>query len=185
MNNLHQAKVAILAVDGFEESELTEPKRALEEAGANVEVVSEHSGEIQGYRHDQKGQRVKVDRTLDEIHPDEYSGIVLPGGSRNAAKAREIPRLRQIIWEMDRARKPIAAICHGPWELVSADLVTGRRMTSAPKIQDDLRRAGAEWEDAEVVVDQNWVTSRGPQDLPAFNRETIALLMKEPVLQER
>jgi len=178
-------KIALLATDGFEESELTEPKKALEAAGAEVDVLSDHPGEIQGYRHHEPGQRVKVDHTWDEIHIEEYSGLVLPGGSRNAAKAREFPRVRQIIWEMERARKPIAAICHGPWELISAEVVTGRKMTSAPKIQDDVRRAGGQWEDAEVVVDQNLVTSRGPEDLPAFNREMIALLEKEPVAQER
>jgi len=178
-------RIAILAVDGFEESELIEPKKALEAAGAKVDVLSEKPGEIQGYRHHEAGTRVKVDRTLDEIHLDEYAGIVLPGGSRNAARAREIPRVRQIIWEMDRARKPIAAICHGAGELISADGVTGRRMTSAPKIQQDVRNAGAEWENSEVVVDQNLVTSRGPEDLPAFNREMIALFVKEPAPQER
>jgi len=185
MGDLNNKKIAILAVDGFEESELTEPKKALEAAGAQVQVLSENYGEIQGYNHDQPGAKVKVDRTFDEIHIDDFTGIVLPGGSRNAARARHIPRVRQIIWEMDRARKPIASICHGAWELVSSDVVTGRRMTSAPKIQDDVRKGGGVWEDAEVVVDQNFVTSRGPQDLPAFNREMIALFAKEPVPQAR
>src|SRR3954451_17173130 len=180
MSDLHQMKVAIIAVDGFEESELTEPKKALEKAGATVEVISEKKGTIQGFKHHDKAGKVKVDRTLYEIHIDEYDALMLPGGALNADYARALPRVRQIIFEMDRARKPIAAICHAPWELISAEVVTGRKLTSWHTIQDDIRNAGGQWVDEEVVTDQNLVTSRGPQDLPAFNSEMIALFAKEP-----
>jgi protease I len=185
MSDLHGIRVAIIAVDGFEESELTEPKKALEEAGAQVDVISEKAGEIQGFKHHDKAGKVKVDRTLEEIHIDEYQALMLPGGALNADQARALPRVRQIIFEMDRARRPIAAICHAPWELISAEVVTGRHMTSWPTIQDDIRNAGADWSDREVVVDQNLVTSRGPKDLPVFNREMVALFAKERVAQAR
>ena len=121
MNDLHQMRVAIIATDGFEEVELTEPKKALEKAGAKVDVLSEKRGEIQGFKHFDKAGKVKVDRTLDEIRLDEYDAVVLPGGALNADYTRGVPRVRQIIFEMDRARKPIAAICHAPWVLVEAD----------------------------------------------------------------
>jgi len=185
MSNLEHMRIAIIAVDGFEESELTEPKKALEKAGATADVVSEKKGSIQGFKHHDKAGKVKVDRTLDEIHVHEYDAIVLPGGALNADYARAIPRVRQIIFEMDRARMPIAAICHAPWELISAEVLTGRKLTSWPTIQDDIRNAGGVWVDEEVVLDQNLVTSRGPQDLPAFNREMIALFAKQPVSQAR
>jgi protease I len=185
MSDLHQMRIAIIAADGFEESELTEPKKALEKAGATVDVVSEKKGTIQGFKHHDKAGKVKVDRTLEEIHIDEYDAIMLPGGALNADYARAIPRIKQIIFEMDRARKPIAAICHAPWELISAEVLTGRKLTSWPTIQDDIRNAGGQWVDEEVVIDQNLVTSRGPQDLPAFNREMIALFAKQAVPQAR
>lgn len=185
MSDLHHMRIAVIAVDGFEESELTEPKKALEKAGAKVDVVSEKKGEIQGFKHHDKSGKVKVDRVLEEIHVDEYDGLVLPGGALNADAARALPRVRQVIFEMDRARKPIAAICHAPWELISADVVTGRNLTSWHTIQDDLRNAGAQWVDEECVVDQNLVTSRGPRDLPVFNREMVALFAKQPVSHAR
>jgi protease I len=178
-------RVAIIAVDGFEESELTEPKKALEKAGFKADVISEKAGQIQGFKHHDKAGKVKVDRTLDEIHVDDYDALMLPGGALNADYARALPRVKQIIFEMDRARKPIAAICHAPWELISADVVTGRKLTSWYTIQDDIRNAGAQWSDEECVVDQNLVTSRGPKDLPVFNREMIALFAREPVPQPR
>jgi protease I len=185
MADLKQTRVAIIATDGFEESELTEPRKALEKAGANVEILSEKKGEIQGFKHHDKAGKVKVDRTLDEARPDEYDAIVLPGGALNADHARSLPKLRQFIAEIDRAGKPMAVICHAPWELISAEMARGRKMTSWPTIQDDIRNAGAEWLDSEVVVDQNLVTSRGPQDLPAFNREMIALFARVPAQSHR
>jgi protease I len=178
-------RVAIIAVDGFEESELTEPRKALQEAGATVDIVSARAGEIQGFKHFDKAGKVKVDRTLDEARPDEYDGIMLPGGALNADNARANHKIRAFIREIDRAGKPMAVICHAPWELISAEVVRGRKLTSWHTIQDDLRNAGAEWVDREVVVDQNLVTSRGPQDLPVFNREMLALLSRTPVEAHR
>jgi protease I len=181
MSQLQQIRVAIIALDGFEEVELTEPKKALEQAGAKVDVISAQPGEIQGFRHHDKAGKVRVDRTLDEASPNEYDALMLPGGALNADNARANPKVRQFIREMDRAGKPIAAICHAPWELVSAEMVRGRKLTSWHTVQDDIRNAGGEWVDREVVVDQNLVTSRGPKDLPAFNREMVALFSRVPV----
>jgi protease I len=185
MSELQHIKVAIIAMDGFEEVELTEPKKALEKAGAKVEVISARPGEIQGFHHHDKAGKVRVDRTLDDVSPNQYDAVMLPGGAFNADDARANPKIRQFIREMDRAEKPMAVICHAPWELISAELVRGRKLTSWPTIQDDVRNAGAEWLDQEVVVDQNWVTSRGPRDLPAFNREMIALFSRVPAESHR
>jgi len=185
MSDLQHMKVAIIALDGFEESELVEPKKALEKAGAKVDVLSEKKGEIQGFKHHDKAGKVRVDRTFDEVFVGDYDALMLPGGALNADSARAVPRVRQMIIEMDRGRKPIAAICHAPWELISAEVVTGRKLTSWPTIQDDIRNAGGNWVDEEVVVDQNLVTSRGPKDLPAFNREMIAVFAKQAVPQPR
>jgi protease I len=172
-------------MDGFEESELTEPMEALRSAGAKVDVVSEKIGEIQGYTHHEKSGKVKVTRTFRELRPDTYDAIVLPGGALNADQTRMIPEVQNTIREMDRAGKPIAAICHAPWELISAGVIRGRKLTSWKTIQDDIRNAGGEWTDREVVVDRNLVTSRGPQDLPAFNREILRLLAQVPVESNR
>jgi protease I len=181
MRDLHSMRVAILAVDGFEESELVEPKKALQENGAAVEVVSQKAGEIQGFKHHDKAGKVKVDRTLDHAAPSSYDGIMLPGGALNADEARMIPKVREFIQEMDRVGKPIAAICHAPWELISAGVLRGRTLTSWITIQDDIRNAGGNWVDREFVLDRNLLTSRGPQDLPAFNREMVALFSRRPV----
>jgi protease I len=161
------------------------PKKALEDGGAKTEVISVRRGEIQGFRHHDRAGKVRVDRTIDEVSPNDYDALLLPGGALNADEARAIPGVKHFIREMDRAGKCIAAICHAPWELISADVVRGRQLTSWPTIQDDLRNAGAEWVDEEVVVAQNLVTSRGPKDLPAFNREMIALLTRLPVEAHR
>ncbi|MBV8729934.1 MAG: type 1 glutamine amidotransferase [Acidobacteriia bacterium] len=181
MSDLHQMRVAILATDGFEEVELTGPRQALQEAGAQFEVVSDHSGEIQGYQHHEKAGKIAVDRTLDEAKPSEYDALLLPGGALNADRMRALPNVKQFIYEMDRAGLPMAAICHAPWELISAGIVRGRTLTSWPTIQDDITNAGGRWEDREVVVDVNLVTSRGPKDLPAFNREMLTLFSRTPV----
>lgn len=175
MSDLHALRIAILALDGVEECELTEPRKALEQAGGKVDVISRRLGEIQGFRHLEPANKLKVDRSLDEARADDYDAVFLPGGALNADQARAEPRIRQFLREMDGAGKPIAAICHAPWELISAGLLSGRKLTSWPTIQDDIRNAGAEWMDREVVVDRNLLTSRGPQDIPAFNREMVAL----------
>jgi len=185
MSHLDQLKIAIIAVDGFEEVELTEPKKALEQAGAKVDVISAKPGQIQGFHHHDKAGKVKVDRTFSDARPDEYDALMLPGGALNADEARVNPDIRHFIAEMDRAGKGIAAICHAPWELISAGVVRGRRLTSWPAIQDDVRNAGGEWLDQEVVVDQNLVTSRGPKDIPAFNREMLALFARVPAEARR
>ncbi len=172
---LRGMRVAILVTDDFEQAELTEPKKALEEAGAEALIIAPHSGEIQGMNHDEKADRFPVDMTLSDANPEQFDAALLPGGALNADTLRVAPEAKDFITRMDQAGKPIAVICHGPWLLVSAGLVRGRKMTSYHTIQDDLRNAGAEWQDAEVVRDRNWVSSRKPSDLPAFNREMLAL----------
>jgi len=180
MADLHGVRVAIVATDGFEESELTEPRQALQEAGAQTEVIAPKSGQIQGFKHHDKSTKIDVDRTLDEIRAGEYDAVVLPGGALNADAIRIEPKLQGFLREMNSANKPMAVICHAPWELVSAGLAQGRTLTSYHTIQDDIRNAGATWVDREVVVDGNLVTSRKPTDIPAFNRELIGLLSKVP-----
>jgi protease I len=180
MPELNGMRVAILALDGFEEAELTEPKKALEQAGAKVDVISEEIGEIQGFKHHDKVGKAQVDRTISHAWPDEYDAMMLPGGALNADQARANEGFRKFIREIDQAGKPMAAICHAPWELISAGVIKGRKLTSWATIQDDIRNAGAQWEDREVVVDRNLVTSRGPKDLPAFNREMVALFARVP-----
>lgn len=173
MPDLKDFRVAILATDGFEESELTEPKKALEAAGARAEVIAPKRGEVQAFRHHDKSIKVKVGRTLDEARPDEYDAVMLPGGALNADALRVVPEAKRFIRAMWEADRPFAVICHAPWALVSAGVARGRRLTSYHTIQDDLRNAGAEWVDEEVVVDGRLVTSRQPDDLPAFNREMV------------
>lgn len=175
MTNLCGIRVAVLAADGFEETELTEPVNALKEAGATVTIVGPKAGEIQGFRHDKKGAKVKVDRPIKEVKPDDFDAVQLPGGALNADAMRMIPEVQSFLKSMHEAGKPIAAICHAPWELVSAGLVKGRTLTSYYTIQDDIQNAGGAWLDREVVEDGNWVTSRQPKDLPAFNRAMLKL----------
>ncbi|MBS1715795.1 MAG: type 1 glutamine amidotransferase [Armatimonadetes bacterium] len=171
--NLNGKRVAILATHGFEESELLEPKRALEEAGAATEVVAPEPGEIKGWKHADWGRSVSVDRTLGDADCEDYDALVLPGGVMNPDKLRTMPEAVGFVHGFAEAGKPIAAICHGPWTLIEAGAVNGKRMTSWPSLQSDLTNAGAEWVDEEVVVDQGLVTSRKPDDLPAFNRKMI------------
>lgn len=168
-------RVAILASDGFEQAELEKPRKALEEAGANTFVVAPKSGKIQGFVHDEKGSKVDVDIALDKANPDQFDAVLLPGGALNADFLRAEKKAQEFIRRIDEAKKPIAVICHAPWLLVSAGLVRGRTLTSYHTIQDDIRNAGGNWKDAEVIRDRNWVSSRQPSDLPAFNREMISL----------
>jgi protease I len=178
---LDQLNIAIIAGDGFEESELTEPLRALKDAGAHVDIVSVKTGEIQGMQHFDKTIRVKVDKTLEEVKPEAYDGVLLPGGALNADGLRVEAKLQQFLRSFDEDGKPIAAICHAPWELVSAGLVNGRRLTAYHTIHDDIQNAGGVFQDREVVVDDNWVTSRQPSDLPVFNREMLNLFARAAV----
>jgi len=173
-------RVAVLATDGFEESELTEPARALRDAGAKVEVIAPKGGSIQGFRHFDKGQSVTVDRTLDEAHPEEYDALMMPGGALNADALRVVPRALEFVRSFQAAGKPIAAICHAPWTLISAGVVRGRTLTSYHTIQDDVRNAGGKWVDREVVEDGNWVTSRQPSDIPGFNQAMLRLFAHAP-----
>ncbi len=167
--------VAIIATDDFEEVELLEPKKALEDAGAAVSVIAPHNGEIQAMRHDEKGQKVSVDMTLDSADPDGFDAVMLPGGALNADALRVNEEAQEFVEAMDDEGKPIAFICHAPWLLVSADLVDGRRLTSYFTIQGDIENAGGDWEDSEVVIDENWVSSRQPSDIPNFNKAMIEL----------
>ncbi|MCE9648503.1 MAG: type 1 glutamine amidotransferase [Parvibaculum sp.] len=166
-------RVAILATDGFEQSELTVPQKALSEAGATTEIISLKSGKIQGMQHHDKGEKVAVDRTLAEVNAGDYHALVLPGGVANPDTLRTDQKAVEFVRSFATAGKPIAAICHGPWTLIEADAVKGRHMTSWPSLKTDLKNAGAEWSDEEVVVDNGLVTSRKPDDLPAFCRKMI------------
>jgi len=170
---LQGRKVAVLATDGFEQVELTRPVEALKEAGAEVEIVSPKGGEIQGFNHHDKGEAVRVDRELSQASAQDYDGLMLPGGVINPDQLRLDERAIDFIRDFVRAEKPIAAICHGPWTLIDAGAVDGRKMTSWPSLKTDLRNAGAEWVDQEVVVDAGLVTSRKPDDLPAFCAKMI------------
>jgi protease I len=174
-SKLRGMKVAIVATDDFEQAEMTEPRKALEEAGAEVTMVAPHGGTIRGFNHDEKADMFRVDKTLDEVDAGQFDGVLLPGGALNADALRVSEKARTFVRDMDRAKKPLAVICHAPWLLVSAGLVKGRRLTSYHTIQDDIRNAGAQWEDSEVVADHNWVTSRSPKDIPAFNRAMVEL----------
>jgi protease I len=172
-------RVAVIATDGFEEAELTEPVKALRGAGIKVDIIAPHSGKIQAFKHHDKSITIPVDRTLDKANPEEYVAVVLPGGALNADAMRMNSEMHDFIRAMDDAHKPMAIICHAPWELVSAGLARGRTMTSWPTLQDDIRNAGGQWVDREVVVDGNLITSRKPDDLPAFNRELLQRLTKQ------
>ena len=166
-------KVAIVATDGFEQSELTEPMKALREAGAQVEIVSPKSGQIQGWKHFDHADMFKVDRTIDQASPGDYDALMLPGGVANPDQLRMNEHVVQFIKGFVQAKKPIAAICHGPWTLIDAGAVRGRKVTSWPSLKTDLTNAGANWVDQEVVTDQGLVTSRKPDDIPAFNKKMI------------
>jgi protease I len=172
-NELRNTRVAALVENGFEQSELLEPKQALEAAGARVDVVSPQSGKVKGWKHTDWGQEVNVDRRLDEVKADEYDALLLPGGVMNPDKLRANATAVAFVKAFVQAGKPIAAICHGPWTLIEAGAAQGRTMTSWPSLQTDLRNAGADWVDQDVVTDNGVVTSRKPADIPAFNRKMI------------
>ena len=167
-NELTGKRIAILATDGFEQTELTEPRKALIAAGASVEIVAPQAGRIQGMRRHDKGDRIMVDKQLDQADADAYEALVLPGGVANPDSLRMNERAVGFVRAFAASGKPIAAICHGPRTLIEADAVRGRTVTSWPSLKTDLRNAGAEWVDREVVVDHGLVTSRNPDDLPAF-----------------
>ena len=176
-------KIAILATDGVEEVELTEPRRALEEAGAEVHLVAPEEGEIQAMRHDEKGERLKVDRVLASVQAQDYAGLVLPGGVVNPDTLRTNKAAVSFVRGFVEADKPIAAICHGPWLLVEAGAVRGRTLTSWPSLKTDIVNAGGEWVDEAVATDQKLVTSRKPDDLPQFCSKIVAVF--GPAAEER
>jgi len=175
MAGLSGRKIAVLATDGVEQVELTEPVRALKAASADVVVIAPKGGRIQGMNHHDKGDRLTVDQEIATASPDRFDALVLPGGVANPDTLRTIPEAVAFVRHFVQTNKPVAAICHGPWTLIEADGVRGRRMTSWPSLRTDLRNAGATWEDKSVVVDGMLVTSRKPDDLPDFCREMTRL----------
>jgi protease I len=170
---LNGKRVAILVAEGFEQSEMVEPRKALEQAGAETEIVSPARGEVQGWNHFDKGERFNVDVPLDEASAQRYDALLLPGGVANPDQLRANPKAVQFVREFAEKGKPIGAICHGPWTLIEAGAVKGRTMTSWPSLKTDLTNAGAKWVDQEVVADKGLVSSRKPADIPAFNRKLI------------
>ncbi|HZR59142.1 MAG TPA: type 1 glutamine amidotransferase domain-containing protein [Terriglobales bacterium] len=178
-SDIQGLRVAILATDGVEEAELVEPRKALDDAGARTTLISLKSGKIQAMKHDEKSGQYEVDETLNNAKPDQYDAVLLPGGALNADNIRVEEGAKEFVRNIDKAGKPIAVICHAPWLLISAELIQGRTLTSYHTIQDDVRNAGAKWVDKEVVRDQNWVSSRQPSDIPAFNREMINLFSEK------
>jgi protease I len=173
---LNGMNIAILVTDGFEQSELTEPKKALEAAGALTRIVSDKFDKVQGMNHDQPGDKFTVDLLLREADAKSFDAVLLPGGKVNAAALRDMGEAQRFVQNMDEDNKPIAVICHGGWLLVSAGLVEGRTMTSFPALEQDIRSAGGNWVDQEVVVDGNLVSSRTPEDIPAFNDKMVDVI---------
>jgi len=166
-------KVAILVADGFEQVEMVEPRNALESAGAETTLISPETDKVKGWEHTRWGNEFAVDIPLDQAHAEDYDALLLPGGVMNPDHLRVNPRAVQFVKSFVDSGKPVAAICHGPWTLVEAGVVRGRKLTSYPSIKTDLINAGAQWVDQEVVVDQGLITSRKPDDIPAFNRKMI------------
>ena len=169
-------RVAILATNGFEQSELLVPQQALEDAGATVDIIAPEAGMIQGMEHQAKGQMVAVDLTLEEANAEDYDVLVLPGGVANPDALRQVKEAIDFIEYFNETGRLVAAICHGPWSLIEADMVKGRTVTSWPSLKTDLRNAGAAWVDQEVVIDGNLITSRQPEDLEAFCAAIIETL---------
>ena len=175
MTDIADRKIAVLATDGVEQVELTEPVKALKAASAQVLVIAPKSGQIQGMNHDEKGDMLGVDHDLASVSPEMFDALVLPGGVNNPDVLRTNPQAVAFVRHFVEAHKPIAAICHGPWTLIEADGVIGRHLTSWPSLRTDLKNAGANWEDKSVIVDGTLVTSRKPDDLPDFCREMVKL----------
>ncbi len=176
MAHLSGKSVAILVTEGFEQVEMTRPREALEQAGAKTTLIAPKGGDVLAFKHHDKGDKFKVDLELAKANATEFDAVLLPGGVINADALRIEKKAQLFVQEMDRTGKPIFVICHGAWLLISAGLVKGHTITSWPTLQDDLRNAGADWVDKEFVHDRNWVSSRKPDDLPAFNREILKAL---------
>lgn len=174
-------KVAILVADGFEQVEMTSPRDALTRAGALVEIVSPVEHEVRGWQHTEWGETFAVDHDVSAVEATDYDALVLPGGQMNPDSLRINARAVQLVRDFHESGKPIAAICHGPWVLIEAGIVKGLRLTSYPSIRTDVLNAGGQWQDAEVVEDQGVITSRNPDDLPAFNRATVVAIATSQV----
>jgi len=174
--SLNGKRVAILVTDGFEQVELTGPKEALEKAGATAEIISAKNGEVTGWNHTTPASKFHVDNTFDSIRMEDYDAVLLPGGVVNSDTIRSDEMAQELVRDAASANKTIAVICHGGWLLISADLVNGKRMTSWPSLTDDLKNAGAEWVDEQVVVDGHLISSRKPDDIPAFSQALIDAL---------
>ncbi len=182
-DTLRGRRIAILATDGFEQAELMEPRKALDDAGATTEVISLKSGEIKGWKLKDWGDKVRVDKTVDQAKVRDYDALVLPGGVINPDHLRMEPKAVNFVKEFVATGRPVAAICHGPWTLVEAGVVRGKTMTSWPSVKTDLKNAGANWVDKEVVTDGQFITSRKPDDIPAFSKTLIGMLSesKQPM----
>ncbi|QKZ14284.1 type 1 glutamine amidotransferase domain-containing protein [Spirosoma sp. KUDC1026] len=176
--NLSGKKVAVLLTEGFEQVEMTEPRKALQEAGATVHIIAPKSGDVKAWDMDDWGETFDVDLALDATNSDQYDALLLPGGVMNPDHLRMDPKAVQFAKSFFDANKPVAAICHAAMTLIEADVVNGKTMTSYPSIKTDLKNAGANWIDQEVVVDGNLVSSRKPDDIPAFNREMVKLFAR-------
>ena len=172
-------KVAILVSDGFEQVEMTAPRDALQQPGYTTVIVSPKPGKVQGFRHHDKGEQFEVDLPLAQASAQDFDAVLLPGGVINGDQLRTVPEALRFVRDMDDDGKPVFVICHGGWILVSAGLVDGRTMTSWPTLRDDIINAGGDWVDSEAVVDGNWVSSRKPDDLPAFNQKMLDLLQQK------
>ncbi len=171
--NLQGKRIAILVEDGFEQVEMTEPRKALQQAGAQTDLISPQTSQVKGWNHKQWGDEFPVDVPLDQANPQQYDALMLPGGVINADKLRTIPRAVEFVRAFFEQAKPVAAICHAPWMLVEANAARGRTLTSWPSLKTDLRNAGAHWVDEQVVVDNGLITSRKADDIPAFNQKMI------------
>ena len=174
-------KVAILAADMFERVELEKPRKALEDAGADTEIVSIHDGEIQGFDHFDPAKKIKVDKTVEEVSASDYDALLVPGGVGNPDQLRADENAVRFVRDFVESKKPLAVICHGPWVLVEAGVVRDRTLTSWPTLQTDIKNAGGTWVDKEVVVDDGIVTSRKPDDIPAFNEKMVEQFAAERV----
>jgi protease I len=175
MDELKGARVAILVDNGFEQVEMTEPKKALEKAGAKTRVVSPQADQVRSWKFKEWGDSYPVEEPLDRVQPDQFDALLLPGGVMNPDHLRANPKAVAFVKSFFDSGKSVAAICHGPWTIIEAGAARGRKITSWPSLKTDLRNAGAEWVDSEVIVDQNLVSSRKPDDIPAFNREMLKL----------
>jgi protease I len=172
---LNGLNVAILVTDGFEQVEMTDPRKALDEAGAETQLVSPKDGSVKAWKFTEWGDTFSVDMPLSQVSVEDFDALLLPGGVINPDKLRTVPEAVAFVKAFFNAGKPVASICHGPWTIIEAGVANGRRVTSWPSLKTDLQNAGAEWLDQEVVVDRGLVTSRKPDDIPAFNREMIEL----------